>query len=119
MAVITGLDREERRDAGRPNTAGCGRRAEVGVGECAGEGVSVQRNGNQAAEEVTSPLTPALPLHLLLLTLGFLSNLFFFLYLGSLGPSSHTSTRWPVRIKIKALEASSCQSVFCFFIWVL
>ena len=42
-----------------------------------------------------------------------------FPHLRSLCPSSYTSTRWPVRIKIKALRASSCQTVFCFFIWVL
>lgn len=38
VAVITGLDREERRDDGRPNAAGCGRLAEVGVGSVQGMG---------------------------------------------------------------------------------
>lgn len=34
-----------------------------------------------------------------------------FPHLRSLCPSSYTSTRWPVRIKIKALRASSCQTI--------
>lgn len=113
VAVITGLGREERRGEGRPNTAGCGRLA----GRAGGR-ASLWRDGNQAAEEVTSPPAPALPLHLLLLTLGFIFYLcgflewvFFAFYLQSLCPSSHTSTRWPVRIKIKPLEASSCQTI--------
>lgn len=37
VALITGLAREERRDEGRPNTAGCGRRAQAGVCACWGQ----------------------------------------------------------------------------------
>lgn len=85
---------------------------QLGVGGWQGwgrGGVSLWRDGNQAAEEVTSPPAPALPLHLLLCGFFFGGGWGGF-YLQSLCPSSHTSTRWPVRIKIKPLEASSCQT---------
>lgn len=97
---MTGLGGEERRDEGRPDAAGCGgpgrRGCALGERKPGGWGGHVFR-------------TQPCPSTSLFLTSAFSADLFSFF--RSLGSSSHTSTRWPVRIKIKALKASSCQTI--------
>lgn len=56
VSIITGLDREERRDEGRPNTAGCG--------AWLGRVLRVLGGEKQAAPEVTLSPTPTSLLHL-------------------------------------------------------
>lgn len=74
VSVITGLDREERRDEGRPNTAGCGDRL--------WKVLRVLWEGKQASQEVISSPPhprPNLASPPFLLTLGFFFDLCVFL----------------------------------------
>lgn len=55
VSVITGLDREERRDEGRPDTAGCGDWLRRSLGSTGDE--------KEAPKEGPSSPIPTLPLH--------------------------------------------------------
>ena len=91
VSVITG--RTE--GWGQASTAGCGRLPRPRL-QVLGSG----KPGSWGCY-ITSRPNPALWV--------FLWSVFFLI--SDLCPSSHISTRWPVRIKIKALGASSCQTI--------
>lgn len=106
VSVITGSDGEERRDEGR--------QVQLHVGSCSGPSASSGREPRgQAAADVHDPrprLNPAPPPFAPYLGFWGQGWICVFPHLRSLS-IFHTSTRWPVRIKIKAPEASGCQTI--------